>query len=72
MQTAEILRDAEEFFHQKIPLTRAMGVRLVAASGDSFAIEAPVALNYNHLHTAFGSTIERPSFCQRVSTSPLK
>lgn len=57
MQTAEILRDAEEFFHQKIPLTRAMGVRLVADSGDSFAIEAPVALNYNHLHTAFGGSI---------------
>lgn len=51
------LSDAEEFFHHKIPLTRAMGVRVVAAGSDAFAIEAPVALNYNHLHTAFGGSI---------------
>ena len=40
----------------KIPITRAMGIRVVA-HGDSFAIEAPVAVNYNHLHTAFGGSI---------------
>jgi thioesterase domain-containing protein len=51
------LRDAEEFFHTKIPLTRAIGLRVVAASDGSFAVEAPVALNYNHLHTAFGGSI---------------
>ena len=50
------LRRTEEFLHAKIPLTRAMGVRVVA-HGDAFAIEAPVALNYNHLHTAFGGSI---------------
>lgn len=33
-----------------------MGIRVVE-NGDSFAIEAPVALNYNHLHTAFGGSI---------------
>ena len=33
-----------------------MGVRVVG-HGESFAIEAPVALNYNHLHTAFGGSI---------------
>jgi thioesterase domain-containing protein len=33
-----------------------MGIRVVADRA-SFAIEAPVALNYNHLHTAFGGSI---------------
>lgn len=51
------LREAEEFFHQKIPLTRAMGVRVVARDEDGFAVEAPVTLNHNHLHTAFGGSI---------------
>jgi thioesterase domain-containing protein len=50
------LRRTEAFLHAKIPLTRAMGIRVVA-HGETFAIEAPVALNYNHLHTAFGGSI---------------
>lgn len=33
-----------------------MGIRVVP-HGETFAIEAPVALNYNHLHTAFGGSI---------------
>lgn len=33
-----------------------MGIRVVP-HGESFAIEAPVAVNYNHLHTAFGGSI---------------
>lgn len=56
MKTAAELREAEEFLHAHIPLTLAMGVRLVPdASG--FAVEAPVALNRNHLQTAFGGSI---------------
>jgi thioesterase domain-containing protein len=50
------LRRLEAFLHEKIPLTRAMGARVVA-DPSGFAIEAPVALNYNHLHTAFGGSI---------------
>ena len=34
-----------------------MGVRVVADEERSFVVEAPVALNYNHLHTAFGGSI---------------
>ncbi|MBA2743692.1 MAG: YiiD C-terminal domain-containing protein, partial [Chthoniobacterales bacterium] len=46
MKSSDELRTAEEFLHAEIPLTRAMGVRVVShASG--FAIEAPVALNHN-------------------------
>ena len=51
------LQAAEEFFHLKIPLTRAMGVRVVANEASGFAVEAPVSLNHNHLDTAFGGSI---------------
>ena len=34
-----------------------MGVRVVANDENGFAIEAPVALNSNHLRTAFGGSI---------------
>ena len=57
MKTPDELRDAEAFFHAKIPLTRAMGVRVVSADADGFIVTAPVALNYNHLHTAFGGSV---------------
>lgn len=46
-----------EFFHRKIPLTRSMGVRVVSDDATGFAVEAPVSLNHNHLHTAFGGSI---------------
>ena len=49
--------EAEEYFHQQIPITRAMGVRVVAHDADQFVVEAPVALNSNHLRTAFGGSI---------------
>ena len=51
------LRAAEKFLHKQIPLTRAMGVRAVAHDENGFAIEAPVALNSNHLRTGFGGSI---------------
>ncbi len=43
--------------HERIPLTRAMGVRVLSDEAHRFAIEAPVRLNYNHLQTAFGGSI---------------
>ena len=57
MKTPEPLREAEEYFHREIPLTRAMGVRVSADESGAFVVTAPVALNYNHLHTAFGGSI---------------
>jgi thioesterase domain-containing protein len=51
------LLDAEKYFHEQISITRAMGVRVVAQDENGFAIEAPVALNSNHLRTAFGGSI---------------
>ena len=52
-----MLEAAEKFLHEQIPITRAMGVRVVAHNENEFVIEAPVALNSNHLRTAFGGSI---------------
>ena len=53
----EARRATEEYFYSKIPLTRAMGVRVVSQDGEQFVVEAPVALNHNHLETGFGGSI---------------
>jgi len=51
------LTAAEKFLHAQIPITRAMGLRVVAHDDAGFTVEAPVALNSNHLRTAFGGSI---------------
>jgi thioesterase domain-containing protein len=51
------LSNVETYFHEQIPITRAMGLRVVASDEDDFTVEAPVALNSNHLRTAFGGSI---------------
>jgi thioesterase domain-containing protein len=55
--TESALRQAQAYFHEEIPITRAMGVRVVANDESGFVIEAPVAFNSNHLRTAFGGSI---------------
>ncbi len=57
MHDADALGEAEKFLHERIPLTRAMGVRVAPSAEDGFAIEAPVSANSNHLATAFGGSI---------------
>ena len=52
-----MLHEAEKFFHEQIPITRALGLRVVANDENGFTVEAPVALNSNHLRTAFGGSI---------------
>ena len=47
----------ERFLHEQIPITRAMGLRVVGHDSAGFTVEAPVALNSNHLRTAFGGSI---------------
>jgi thioesterase domain-containing protein len=54
---ATALREAEQYLHAQIPITRAMGLRVVAHDENGFIVEAPVALNSNHLRTAFGGSI---------------
>src|ERR1044072_569216 len=57
MDPRAALLEAEKFLHEQIPLTRAMGLRVVVDDDAGFTVEAPVALNSNHLRTAFGGSI---------------
>src|SRR3954447_5262792 len=52
-----MLAAAEKFLHEQIPITRTMGLRVVANDENGFTVEEPVALNSNHLRTAFGGSI---------------
>jgi thioesterase domain-containing protein len=49
-------RDLEAFLHAKIPLTHAMGVRVIE-TGARLVLEAPLGANVNHLGTAFGGSL---------------
>ena len=57
MNSDDVLRETTEFLHREIPLTRAMGVRVAACDGARLVLEAPLALNHNHLGTAFGGSL---------------
>jgi thioesterase domain-containing protein len=51
------LRDTEEFFHQQIPITQAMGIRVESYDGEHLTLTAPLEVNHNHLGTAFGGSL---------------
>jgi thioesterase domain-containing protein len=57
MGDERLLRETEEFFYEKIPITRAMGVRVTRYDGSQLRLAAPIALNHNHLGTAFGGSL---------------
>jgi len=54
MQTPEQIA---AFFHEKIPLTRAMGVQVLQWDSEALVLGAPLSLNFNHLGTAFGGSL---------------
>jgi len=54
MQSAAEL---EAFLHAKIPLSRAMEVRVAEATAQKLMLEAPLPPNRNHLETAFGGSL---------------
>lgn len=47
----------EELLHSKIPITRALGVRVEEYDGGRFVLSAPLDRNVNHLGTAFGGSL---------------
>jgi thioesterase domain-containing protein len=47
----------QELLHDKIPITRAMGVVVEDYDGKRLVISAPLELNVNHLGTAFGGSL---------------
>jgi thioesterase domain-containing protein len=47
----------EAFLHEKIPLTRAMGLHVAESNAQRLVLEAPLDKNVNHLGTAFGGSL---------------
>lgn len=47
----------ERMFHEKIPITRAMGVSVVGWDAEGLRLTAPLEPNHNHLGTAFGGSL---------------
>ena len=52
-----LARQIQELFYSKIPITRAMGVRVEDYDGQRLILSAPLAENVNHLGTAFGGSL---------------
>jgi thioesterase domain-containing protein len=46
----------EHYLHERIPLSRAMGVRVHLAEADRVVLHAPLAPNVNHRGTVFGGS----------------
>jgi thioesterase domain-containing protein len=47
----------ERYLHEHIPISRALGVRVVAAGADVVRLGAPLEPNLNHRQTAFGGSL---------------
>ena len=47
----------EAFLHEKIPLTKAMGLHVAESNAHRLVLEAPLDRNVNHLGTAFGGSL---------------
>lgn len=47
----------ERYLHEKIPLARAMEVRVEECGPERLVLTAPLATNHNHLGTAFGGSL---------------
>lgn len=53
----EQLRELEQTLHVEIPLSLAMGVRVVRADQNGLVLGAALAPNLNHKRTAFGGSL---------------
>lgn len=51
------LAEIENYLHAKIPLTRAMAVRVESFDSAQLILTAPLEPNHNHLGTAFGGSL---------------
>ncbi len=57
MNPESICRETEAYLHEKIPITRAMGVVVESIKPDELILTAPLEANHNHLGTAFGGSL---------------
>jgi thioesterase domain-containing protein len=51
------LSEVTAYLHGEIPITRAMGIEVIAWDGTTVSLAAPLAPNQNHADTAFGGSI---------------
>lgn len=49
--------EVEQFLHDRIPVSKAMGIRVETCDAGVVVLTAPLELNYNHLGTAFGGSL---------------
>ncbi|MCH2450421.1 MAG: thioesterase domain-containing protein [Gracilimonas sp.] len=49
--------EIEQYLYKHIPITKALGVKVVSFSQDEVKFEAPLSNNINHRSTAFGGSI---------------
>lgn len=52
-----LVEQIQELLHTKIPISRAMGVKVEEYDGVRLVLSAPLAANVNHLGTAFGGSL---------------
>jgi thioesterase domain-containing protein len=52
-----LIQQTQDLLHTKIPITRAMGVRVEDYDGEQLVLTAPLEANVNHLGTAFGGSL---------------
>ena len=45
-----------QYIHERIPLSKAIGVSVVSVADDSVILQAPLEPNLNHRHTVFGGS----------------
>jgi len=51
------MTDIENYLHEQIPLSSAMGVKIVSAGLDGVILSAPFQKNFNHKKTIFGGSL---------------
>lgn len=57
MPLKTLLQETEQYLHEQIPITLAMGVRLESFDAEKLVLTAPLETNHNHLGTAFGGSL---------------
>lgn len=48
--------DLQAFLHERIPISKSMGIEVVAATADGVTLSAPLGPNINHRDTVFGGS----------------
>ena len=50
--------EAQDYLHSEIPITRQMGIEVQTLTTNEVKLKAPIALNVNHVKSAFGGSVD--------------